>query len=161
MSLQMHGSQRQSLSMKPVCWDSMSSAACVMMPPCGIHMTVSAQANGEDRVSKVRRLILRNSTFSVARFSTLKEERLTQSRPIQKQWNATSKSWFIIRNQEDIKSISPPTLTCRPKTSSNTTVHDSRLSFAFGIPSSLPDSMIVRQETWGNSTSLSMLHWPR
>ena len=45
------------------------------------------------------------------------------------------------------KSISPPILTCRPKTSSNTTVQDSRLSFAFGIPSSSPDSMIVRQET--------------
>lgn len=39
-------------------------------------------------------------------------------------------------NQEDTKSISPPTLICRPKASSNTTVHDSRLSFAFGIPSS-------------------------
>ena len=45
------------------------------------------------------------------------------------------------------KSISPPTLTYRPKTSSNTTVQDSRLSFAFGIPNSLPDSTIVRQET--------------
>ena len=50
-----------------------------------------------------------------------------------------SKSWFIIPNREDIKSISPPTLTWRSKTSSNTTVHDSRSSFAFGIPSSSPD----------------------
>ena len=58
-----------------------------------------------------------------------------------------SKSWFIIPNREDIKSISPPTLTWRSKTSSNTTVHDSRSSFAFGIPSSLPGSMIARQET--------------
>ncbi len=58
-----------------------------------------------------------------------------------------SKSWFIIPNREDIKSISPPTLTWRPKTSSNTTVHDSRSNFAFGIPSSLPGSMIARQET--------------
>ena len=58
-----------------------------------------------------------------------------------------SKSWFIIPNREDIKSIYPPTLTWRPKTSSNTTVHDSRSSFAFGIPSSLPGSMIVRQGT--------------
>ncbi len=33
----------------------------------------------------LRRLILRNSTFSIARFSTLKEEGDTQSRPIQKQ----------------------------------------------------------------------------
>ena len=60
----MPGSQRQSLSMKPACWDSMSSAVCVMMPPCGIHMTVSAQANGDDHASKVRRSILRNSSFS-------------------------------------------------------------------------------------------------
>ncbi len=37
-----------------------------------------------DRVSKARRLILRHSTFSVARFSTLKEEGLTRSRPIQR-----------------------------------------------------------------------------
>ena len=58
-----------------------------------------------------------------------------------------SKSWFIIPNREDIKSISPPTLTWRSKTSSNTTVHDSRSSFAFGIPSSFPGSMIARQET--------------
>ena len=36
------------------------------------------------RVSKARRLILKISTFSVARFSTLKEEGLTQSRPIQR-----------------------------------------------------------------------------
>ena len=66
-------------------WDSMSSAACVMTPPCGMRMTVSAQASGDGRVSKARRLFLRNSTFSVARFSTLKEERLTQSKPIQRQ----------------------------------------------------------------------------
>ena len=56
-----------------------------MMPPCGMHMTVSALANGDGRASKARRLFLRNSTFSVARFSTLKEERLTQSKPIQRQ----------------------------------------------------------------------------
>ena len=31
-------------------------------------ITVSAQANGDDRVSKERRLILRDSTFSIARF---------------------------------------------------------------------------------------------
>ena len=37
------------------------------------------------RVSKARRLILRNSTFNVARFSTLKEEELTQSGHIQRQ----------------------------------------------------------------------------
>ena len=48
---------------------------------------------------------------------------------------------------EGPKSISPQTLTCRTKTSSNTTVHDSKLNFAFGILSSSPDSMIVRQET--------------
>ncbi|WP_239414003.1 hypothetical protein [Bacteroides sp. An51A] len=56
-----------------------------MMPPCGMHMTVSAQASVDGRVSKAGRLILRNSTFSVARFSTLKEEGLTQSRHIQRQ----------------------------------------------------------------------------
>lgn len=33
----------------------------------------------------LRRLILRNSTFSITRFPTLKEEGFTQSRPIQKQ----------------------------------------------------------------------------
>ena len=49
-----------------------------------MHMTAFAQASGDGRVSKARRLILRNSTFSVARFSTLKEEGLTQSRPIQR-----------------------------------------------------------------------------
>ena len=81
----MPGSKRQSLSMKPACWDSMSSAVCVMMPPCGIHMTVSAQANGDDHASKVRRSILRNSSFSVASFSTWKEEGPTLSRPIQRQ----------------------------------------------------------------------------
>ena len=53
--------------------------------PCGIHITVYAQANGDDRVSKARKAILRNSTFSVAIFSTWKEEGLTQSRPIQRQ----------------------------------------------------------------------------
>ena len=68
ISLRMLGSQRLSSWVKPVCWDFMSSAAYVMMPPCGIHITVSAQANGDDRVSKERRLILRDSTFSIARF---------------------------------------------------------------------------------------------
>ena len=154
----MPGPQRQSSSTKPVCWDSMLSAVYVMMPPYGIHMMVSAQANGDDHASKERRLILRNSTFSVARFSTLKEEWPTLSRPIQRQWNETSKSWFITYNQEDIKFTSPPILKCRPKTSSNTTIHDSKSTFASGIPSSLPDSMIARQETWRNLTSLSMFH---
>jgi hypothetical protein len=42
-------------------------------------MTLSAQANGDDHASKARRLILRNSIFSVARLSTLKEEELTLS----------------------------------------------------------------------------------
>ena len=60
-------------------------SVCVMMPPCGIHMTVSAQANGDDHASKAKRLILRNSTFSVARSSTSKEEEPTLSRPIQRQ----------------------------------------------------------------------------
>ena len=54
---------------------------------------------------------------------------------------------YNLYSHEGLKSISPPILTCRPKTSSNTTVHDSRLSFAFGIQSSLPDSMIAKQET--------------
>ena len=85
ITLQMPGSQRQSSWVKPVCRDSMSSAVCVMMPPCGIHMTVSAQANGDDHASKAKRLILRNSTFSVARSSTSKEEEPTLSRPIQRQ----------------------------------------------------------------------------
>lgn len=84
MSLLTPGSQRLSSLMKPVCWDSMSSAACVMMPPCGIHMTVFALANGDDRASKARRSILENSTFSIVRFSTLKEATLTRSKPIQR-----------------------------------------------------------------------------
>ena len=46
----MPGSQRQSSSTKPVCWDSMLSAVYVMMPPYGIHMMVSAQANGDDHI---------------------------------------------------------------------------------------------------------------
>ena len=44
--------------MKPVCWDSMSSAVCVMMPPCGIHMTVYAQANGDDHAIDFEKLDL-------------------------------------------------------------------------------------------------------
>ena len=42
-----------------------------------------------------------------------------------------SKSWFIIPNREDIKSISPPTLTWRSKTSSNTTRTRFQIEFCF------------------------------
>ena len=161
MSLQTPGFRRRSSWVKPACWDSMSSAACVMMPPCGIHMTVSAQASVDGRVSKARRLILRNSTFSVARFSTLKKEGLTQSRHIQRQWNATSKSWSIIRNREDIKSFLH-----RPW-------HGGQRHHRI-LPYTIPDWILFSgfqavyrtqwlsgkglEETW---LRLSMLHWQR
>ena len=52
MSLQTPGFRRQSSWVKPAWWDSMSSAACVMMPPCGMHMMVSARARGDGCVSR-------------------------------------------------------------------------------------------------------------
>lgn len=73
---------------------AMLPAACVTMLPCGIRMTAFVQTNGDDRASKARRLILQTSS-ALWGSQHWKRQRLTQSMPILKRWNATSACFII------------------------------------------------------------------
>ena len=149
----MPGSQRQSSWVKPCLGFHVISRLRRMMPPCGIHMTVSAQANGDDHVSKARRLILKKLDLQRCEVLDIEGGRGLLSQGLFKGNETKHQSrGSIIQNQEDIKSISPPILDMSDKDIIEYYRTRFQIEFCFGIPNSLLDSMIVRQETWMKPT---------